>query len=247
MNIITIDPSLSCTSVCVNGQFYVYATDNIAKTKTGDLSYWFEIMNEHIECRTYTPVNNSLSYSMLEFEKLKLYNHITDCIISDISLNLHDCLSETIVCIEGYSYSSVSGHLIDLVTFSTLLRSKLMLDVEAYLVVISPSTLKVKTCELTYGEKFNGKGKKTTCFNCDNISGGKFKKTEMLAALFDNKNLNNDWYVNVLRSNLDRLNKLSKVPKPIEDINDSKLMYEIILNIARKNNYNTLDIIKELV
>ena len=247
MNIITIDPSLSCTAICINGRFYVYATTSIAKTKKGELKRWFDVMDQYVDYRFFEPIEKNLSYSKSELSKLALYNSITDTIISDIALNLDNTAEETIICIEGYSYSSATSALLDLVTFSTLLRSKLMLDIGYHGVVVSPSTLKAKACSLTYKDKFNAKGKKLPCSNNDGITGGRFKKHEMLKALLENEALSNDWYVNVLRNECLEISELASIPKPIEDINDAKLMYEIIVKIANDNDYNFEKIESELL
>lgn len=245
MNIITIDPSLSCTAVCINGRFYVYASTPTAKTKTGKYKKWFERMEQYVEYRTFDPVPKNLSYSDTEVAKLILYDKITARIISDIALNMDNDDPDTLVCIEGYSYSSVSNSLIDLVTFSTLLRMKLFIDITEHLMVVSPSTLKVRTCEFTYGERFNDKGKQLSCVNCSGTSGGRFKKPEMLNALVENETLDGDWYVNVLRNVFPELvdNKVvTTIPKPIEDINDAKLMYEIILGIASNTDCDIVNV-----
>jgi hypothetical protein len=195
-------------------------------------------MDQYVDYKFFDGVDTSLPYSQSELAKLKLYNEITDHIISDIALNLNNDAEETIICIEGYSYSSAAGPLIDLVTFSTLLRTKLMLDIEYHGVVVSPSTLKVKACELTYPEQFNTKGKKLPCKNCAGTSGGRFKKHEIMLSLLENDNLHDDWYVNVLRNECEEAFAMSNIPKPIEDINDAKIMYEIIVKLAKDKEYN---------
>lgn len=247
MNIVTIDPSLSCTAVCINGRFYVYTTNNTAKTKTGTLKKWFKIMDQYVDYRFFESPSNTLSYSKTELAKLRLYNEITDLIISDVALNLDKDSPDTIVCIEGYSYSSSSSAIIDLVTFSTLLRSKIMLDIGYMGVVLSPATLKVKACELTYPERNNAKGKKLPCANHEGTSGGRFKKHEMMKALIENGNLQEDWYVNVLRNECAEAFDKTTIPKPIEDLNDAKLMYEVIVNLANKHDHNLLLIEEELL
>lgn len=245
MNIITIDPSLSCTAVCVNGKFYVYASNPTAKTKTDKLQKWFQAMEQYVDYKFYDVTDKKLPYSRRELAKLNLYNEVTDQIINDIALNIDHESEDNIVCIEGYSYSSTSNTLIDLVTFSTLLRSKIMLDIEYKGIVLSPPSLKLKACMLTYpDERFNEKGKKLPFSNNDGVSGGRFKKHDMMKALLENDNLCSDWYVNVLREFEEELMDKKDIPKPIEDINDAKLMYEIIYALAQKNDYN-LQLIEE--
>ena len=232
MNIITIDPSLSCTAMCANGEMYVYASENLAQTKTGKMKKWFAAMEDHVQFRLFPPLEKQEVHSDSELDKLGLYEDITDEIIQDINSILSENDEETLICIEGYSYASQTSALIDLVTFSTLLRSKIMLDNLAHLMVVSPTTLKVRACEFTYGERFNAKGKKISCCNEDGLSGGRFKKPDILKCLLDKEELKEDDYVLLLRELLDDLMGMSNVPKPIEDLNDAKIAYEILKSLA---------------
>jgi hypothetical protein len=256
MNIVTIDPSLSCTAVCVNGKFFVYATTPTARNKPttknpdGTMKKWFTDMEPYVEAYAFfDPTDKKLPYSRREFAKLALYDKITDTIIRDIYNNLKPGQQGTIVCIEGYSYASTSNTLIDLVTFSTLLRSKLILDRRYTGVVLSPPSLKLKACLLTYPEeKFNEKGKKLPFSNHDGISGGKFTKHDMMKALLDNDRLSHDRYVNFLRNDCkDELMGKKTIPKPVEDVTDAKLMYEILYKLAQKHNYDIAKIETALV
>lgn len=237
MNIISIDPSLTCTAMCINGKFHVYTSNTTAKTKTEKFKRWFSVMEPYVEYRVFDGVPNNLSNSETEIAKINLYNKITDMILSDIALNMNDD-HDTLVCMEGYSHSKATSSLLDLVAFSTLLRSKLLIDTDTHLMIISPSTLKVRSCELTYGARFNPKGKRISCINCNGVSGGRFKKPEMLEALLDNEKLASDWYIGILRSECSDIMDLASIPKPIEDMNDAKLMYEIILDFAETSGYD---------
>lgn len=255
MNIVTIDPSLSCTAICVNGRMFVYATNPTAKNKPtkkspdGTLKKWFATMEEYVHAyRFFDTTDKKLPYSQREFAKLELYNEITDNMIQDIGEYLHED-EPVLVCIEGYSYSSTSNTLIDLVTFSTLLRSKLILDKGYKGVVLSPPSLKLKACMLTYPEeKFNEKGKKLPFSNHDGVSGGRFTKHDMMKALLDNEDLEDDWYVNFLRNDCqEELMSKKDIPKPVEDVNDARLMHEIVCKLARKHNYDIAKIEAELL
>lgn len=256
MNIVTIDPSLSCTAICVNGRMFVYATNPTARNKPtkknpeGTMKKWFTDMEPYVEAyRFFEPTDKKLPYSRREFAKLALYNKMTDTMIQDIYNNLQPGNNPTIVCIEGYSYASTSNTLIDLVTFSTLLRSKLILDRRYTGVVLSPPSLKLKACLLTYPEeKFNEKGKKLPFSNHEGISGGKFTKHDMMKALLDNDTLLDDWYVNFLRNDCqEELMGKKTIPKPVEDVNDARLMHEILCKLARKHNYDIAKIETALV
>lgn len=244
LNIITIDPSLACTAMCINGKHFIYATKSVAQNKSGSYKRWFDRMADHTEYRLFDGVSSKLPHSQSDIAKLRLYNDISSTMLRDIKA--YTTWGESVVCIEGYSYSSATQSILDLVTLGTLIRLKIILDITPHLMVISPSTLKVRACELTYGKKFNAKGKKITSVNNNDVAGGRFKKPEMLDALLENDCLVSDWYVNILRDMSDDLKSLSKVPKPIEDLNDAKLMYEIILKIT-EDNYDTNRIESELL
>ena len=244
MNIITIDPSLTCTAMCLNGKHFIYTTKSVAQNKSGSYKRWFDQMKDYTTYRVFDGVPSNLPYSRSDVAKLGVYGEISSSMIRDIKS--HSTWEDSIVCIEGYSYSSATQSILDLVTLGTLIRSKIILDITPHLMVISPSTLKVRACELTYGKKFNAKGKKVPSVNNNGVAGGRFKKPEMLDALLENDCLTSDWYVNILRNMSNDLKSLGKVPKPIEDLNDAKLMYEIILKIA-EDNYDTNRIESELL
>jgi hypothetical protein len=223
----------------VNGRFYVYAANSMGLTKTGKLSKWFDIMDQYVDYRFFESPDKELPYSLNEIDKLRVYDDITDNIVSDIALNLSNHSDESIVCIEGYSYSSkATRSILDLVTFGTLLRTKLLKELEAMVIILSPSSLKKKTCKFSYNEKLDINGKNLQCRNNDLLAGGNFRKPDMMNALLENEKLRSDWYVNLLKNELIDIINPSKIPKPIEDLNDVKLMYEIIVDLAEKSNYD---------
>jgi hypothetical protein len=227
-NVIAIDPSLNSTAMVVNDIKFIYAkADYGMSEKTGKLKKWFELCDHLITYRWIT-YKKIADHSEQEILKLVQYDELTDRIIQDILDNIDPNLP-TIAGIEGYSYSSSAGPLIDLVTFSTFIRSKLYNKVTENIVVYQPAHLKLEAAKLTYAPTVKGvKVKKYEFRNNQGISGGKFKKPEMYRALIDNTNINCLW-VKFLRQNAKDIIDLNTVPKPIEDMNDAKLMYEIIL------------------
>ena len=229
MNIIAIDPSLTCSALVINDKKFIYAKEDLGiSEKTTKIKKWFELCSPFITYRWLTH-NKSLIHSDSEIIKLAEYDAITDSIIKDIKSNLIKD-EKIIVGIEGYSYSSAAGPLIDLVTFSTLLRHKLYTQVSTNIKIYQPASLKLEAAKLTYTPLKKGvKVIKLEYRNHQGISGGKFKKGEMLQALTDNTNINCDW-VNFLRFHKDMLLELNTVPKPMEDVNDAKLLYEILKN-----------------
>lgn len=221
MNIISIDPSLSCTAVIVNDKKFVYANDTTAWTKTGKLKKWFEETSHLIDFHIVS-YEKSAIYSDQEIKKLSGYDAVSDKILQDIQNHLVPGAIR--VGIEGYSYSSQAGPLIDLVCFGTLLRKKLI-TLTPEVNVFPPSTLKMLAAKLTYPP--TKKGKKDEWRNFQGVAGGKFKKGEMYKCLTENATLTCPW-VEFLRANDADILAATNVPKPIEDMNDAKLMYEIL-------------------
>lgn len=227
-NIVSIDPSLSCTAMIVNNKKFIYTNSNIALTKKLNLNKWFAICEDHITYRL-TDYTRSKIYSDQEILKLTEYNTVTDKIIVDITDNLNPG-EEIFIAIEGYSQSSSAGPLIDLVTFSTLLRNKLI-KISNNLEIISPSSLKLEAAKMTYPVIEKGKRvKKYEWRNHEGIAGGKFTKIEMLKSLIENNNLHSDPWVKLLLEYKDELLSVKKIQKPIEDMNDAKILYEYVKN-----------------
>ena len=254
MNIVAIDPSLTCTAMVINGKRFVFASHSLAHTKKGALTRWFN------ECSTLIDYNfidyeKADGYSDNEIVKLLAYEktvkEIQDTICKHaipydtgnkiykdetwkipVSTWNHafNCQSNNLkVLIEGYSYSSQAGPLIDLVTFSTLLR-KAMLELTKDVTIYAPTQLKLKAAELTY-EPIQ-KGKKVIKYeyrNQQGVSGGQFTKLDMLKCLIDNEKFANDW-VHFLKTNKNEILNYKSVPKPIEDVNDAMLLFYIGLN-----------------
>ena len=225
MNIIGLDPSLISTGLVVNGKLFNYCREKDANNKSG-LSKWFkyagpELTLRYIEYREYD------NYSDGELIKLKDYDKITSMIIKDIEDNI-DKSQPTKIGIEGYSYASDAGAIIDLVTFSTLLRKKLFDYISQDITVFSPASLKLESCKLTYPPINEGKKKEKWVYkNNDGVAGGSFTKHGMFLAIIENANLNDGW-TNLCRSLKGDIMGASKVPKPFEDVNDGFSIYNIL-------------------
>jgi hypothetical protein len=231
MNLITIDPSLTCTAVIVNDKIFVYASESVAMTKTGKPTKWFDSVDHLITLRLHSNAYTATNHSDKEIQKLVNYNGIVKTIFTDVL----SCLipGEPIrVYIEGYSHSSEAGPLIDLVTFGTALRMMLAFmsvdDIQVH--IVTPTELKMYTARFTYLALTTKKSE--VIRNHQGVSGGKFTKHEMYKALIENVNLQCEWVTN-LRNIAPDATAMKGIPKPIEDINDAKLMYEI----AKSNKY----------
>lgn len=228
-NIIGLDPSLISTGLVVNGKIYNYCREKDATNKSG-LSKWFKYCEDKTTLR-FIEYREFENYSDGELIKLKDYDKITSMIISDIQNNI-DLSKPTKIGIEGYSYSSDAGAIIDLVTFSTLLRKKLYDTVSTDITVLSPSTLKLEACKLTYPPVNEGKKKEKWVYkNSYGVSGGSLTKHGMFMCIVDNQNIQDEW-VNLCRILKGDIMSASKVPKPFEDLNDAFLLYQILKKSA---------------
>jgi hypothetical protein len=226
-NIISIDPSLSCTAMVVNEKRFVFANEKLALTSKEELTKWFKLCEPLVEYH-FTNYDHLDDYSDNEVNKLSNYDITTQVIMEAIQDNI-SLTHDTKIFIEGYSYSSAAGPLIDLVTFSTLLRKKLY-ELTKNIQILSPSQLKLEACKLTYPPI--PKGKKVIRYeykNNDGIAGGSFTKREIYKALTENNNLQDVWTHFLRKHQKDVLN-YKNVPKPLEDINDSEILYWIAKN-----------------
>ena len=222
-NYIGIDLSLTSTGISIhnsNGYFFFSYMKNWDKP-----TKW----TKNLDFVKITGVKYTLSEDYSELENLKLSNYSNT--VSKIINDIKECLvdGKIIFAIEGYSYASETSSLIDLVTMSTLLRSKLILELQAEMRVYSPSTLKRETCGLVYG--WIQKGKKTITYetrNSDGMAGGSFTKREMLKAL-------NDYSCNTklslfVKEYYSDLYPMKSIPTPISDIIDSYWLLKVLMN-----------------
>lgn len=226
LNIITVDPSLISTAMVVNGKLFNYCRESSVYGKKG-MTKWFKLAEQFITYR-YIDYRKFKTYSEGEITKLNDYDYVSDLIIKDILDNI-DTSKESHIKIEGYSFGSSSGDIIDLVTFSTLLRKKLYDKISKDIIVFSPSTLKQESCKLTYDPIDIGvKKPKLEYRNKEGVAGGKFTKREIYLSLIENDKIDFE-FVKHLKSIKEEILEISKVPKPYEDINDAFVLYLISL------------------
>jgi len=235
LNIISIDPSLISTALVVNGKIFNYCRESKVMLKSG-MSKWFKSAEQYCTYRfiSYREFSN---YSDGELIKLKDYDQITEIIINDILENIKSN-EESVVGIEGYNFGATVGDLIDLVTFSTLLRKKLFDRVSENIIVMSPSTLKLEACKLTYEPIVKEIGKKVKRIEYEwrnklGISGGKFTKRDMALCIIENDKINHDWF-KYLKSIKSELLEVKDIQKPHEDINDAVLIYHVLKSDFQK-------------
>ena len=236
-NIVALDPSLISTALVVSSgdtfKMYNYCRESSAFGKTG-IKKWFKLAEQFVTYK-FIEYREFKDYSEGELTKLKDYDKITDGIILDILSNI-DTSKPTKIGIEGYSFSSTAGDIIDLVTFSTLLRKKLFDQISEDITVMSPSTLKLESCKLTYPPIVTETGKKVKKVKIEyrntlGMSGGKFTKTDMFMAIVENNEMLDFWTKHCKLVKSDVLG-VATIPKPYEDVNDAFLIY----NVLKKEN-----------
>jgi hypothetical protein len=228
-NIIAIDPSLISTALVVSSgdtfKIYNYCRESKVFGKKG-ITKWFGFAEEFITYK-FIEYREYKDYSEGELVKLKDYDKISDTIISDILENI-DTNKPTKIGIEGYSFSSAAGDIIDLVTFSTILRKKLFDKISEDIFVLSPSTLKLESCKLTYTPINIGiKKEKWIYKNKIGISGGSFTKSDMFLAIVENDCLDDYWAKHCKFIKTDILEP-KQIQKPYEDVNDAYLIYMVL-------------------
>jgi hypothetical protein len=232
-NIVALDPSLISTALVISSgetfKMYNYCRESSAFGKTG-IKKWFKLAEQFVTYKFIT-YREFVDYSEGELTKLKDYDKITDEIISDILSNI-DTSKPTKIGIEGYSFSSTAGDIIDLVTFSTLLRKKLFDQISEDITVMSPSTLKLESCKLTYPPIVTETGKKVKKVKIEyrnnlGLSGGKFTKTDMFMAIVDNNEMQDFWTKHCKLVKSDVLG-VATIPKPYEGVNDAFLIYSVL-------------------
>jgi hypothetical protein len=233
MNIIAIDPSLISTALVVSSgdtfKIYNYCRESKVFGKKG-ITKWYGMAEEYVAYK-FINYREFEDYSEGELTKLKDYDAITDSIIEDILENIDPNL-ESKIGIEGYNFGAQVGDLIDLVTFSTLLRKKLFDRISEDILVMSPSTLKLESCKLTYKPIIKETGKKKITIkeewrNNIGMPGGKFTKNDMALSIIENDFLD-DFWIKHCKFVKDDLTSVSTIQKPYEDVNDAYLIYQIL-------------------
>ena len=246
MNIVTIDPSINSTGLTINGQVFSIASESIALTKTLKLNKWFELCDDYATIHTVdTSYFGMKAYAPLEMIKLETYQKIANLVRTLVDKHTNPEYN-TLVLIEGYSYSSASGPLIDLVTLSTLIRRNLFTRRNTTLIVLAPQSLKKLAGWLTYPAI--AKGKKVIKYEYRNNQGkaaGSFDKFDIYRALIENQDIQTDW-VNFLRDHSDEILKAKSVPKPIEDVNDAVTLMHIAQKAIEENDEDFASVVSFL-
>lgn len=228
MIFIGLDVSKISTALCIEKnnttKLYSYTTQKNNNT-------WVKQTSHIINYRNIEYTYDSDNYSESEINKLKEFDIITNLIINDIFENVK-ILDSIRIGIEGYSYSS-TGPIFDLIEFTTILKHKLLNNMNKFtnILIISPLTIKNECCKMSYKPRIETKGKKIIkeIYHYENNEGkssNKFDKWDMLQA-FINSDIKSDMKDWCKEFEID-IKKNKKVPKPIDDIIDSIWIKEII-------------------
>lgn len=217
MNRIGIDISIDSTGMSIlRNDELIVSNFTTLKSSVGWIKKTMNYFDYEFINYTYKEIDN---YTESEIMKLREFDYVTDLIFNKIVGNI-DAEKNTLIAIEGYNYGLKGNSIIDIVTFSTLLRLKLLnvpkLD---KLIVISPMSIKSLAAEIAYGFTIDSKGKKIINRNHNGIAGGKFDKKDMMEAILNFKS--GDKVYEILSKYKDDLLKLKNIPKPWDDILDS--------------------------
>lgn len=236
MIFIGIDISKISTALCIekdnNNIFYSYSTK-----KSNNI--WVKNTEKYINYRNINyDYDKENDYSKSEILKIKQFDNVSNLIINDILDNIN-ILDNIQIGIEGYSYNSKRGPIIDIVEFSTLLKHKLLKIMNKYsnIQIISPLTLKTETCKLVYKPRIEITGKRIIkeelhLENYKGIQATKFDKWDMFNALIESDiNIElKDWCI----ENKEKITKNKELPKPLDDIIDSLWVKEVIKTYNKK-------------
>ena len=227
MNLVGVDISINSTGLSIlrDDEIILF---NFTTTRRNYC--WIKKTLEHIDFEFINYTNKDIdNYSEKEIMKLREFDKVSDIIFNKVYGNI-DKTQKTYIAIEGYNYGlQNTSSIIDIVTFSTLIRKKLLEGIPnlEQILILSPKSIKSKVCEMVYGktttEKINKKGVKkiTTTINdsTDGVTGGNFGKHDIMKAIID---LNVDTKLtDFLKENKDELLKMKNIPNPFSDILDS--------------------------
>jgi len=224
MNLIGIDISIDSTAVSLYRKNEIIISNfTTLKQNVNWIRKTMDIIDYEFINYTYKEIDN---YTENEIMKLREYEHVTDLIYKKILGNI-DKNEKTIMAVEGYNYGLRGNSIIDIVSFSTLLKIKLLnIPKLEKMIMVSPMSLKSFACESTYGYILTKSGKKIINKNPKGIAGGKFDKKHMLEAIISSGG--SDKLSLLLDKYKDDLLKLKNVPKPFDDCVDADFLRRII-------------------
>jgi len=232
MTYIGIDISKNSTALCIerNGKIFLY---NYTIIKPNNI--WVKDTEEFINYRFIKYLYKNIDdYSEREMKKFDEFEEVTNLLINDIFDNVR-LLDNIKIGIEGFSYNSSVGPIIDIVEFSTLIKHKIKSKIQGIVTIeiISPLTLKSNTCESVYKPIYVTKGvrviKKIKVIQGPTGTLGKdFDKKDMFNAFLDSK-LDIQLKTHLIDNKIAFL-KNKNLPKPIDDVIDAIWLCQIVKN-----------------
>lgn len=225
---IGLDISKISTALCIerNGKSFYY---NYTTKKPNNI--WIKDTSDNINYRfinyKYQKIDD---YSEREMKKFDEFEEVSDLIVNDIFDNIK-LLDSVSIAIEGFSFASSVGPIIDLVEMATLIKHKIKSKVQGMVKIdiVAPLSLKIFSCESVYKPVWITKGKrvikKVKVIQDNNGKLGRdFDKKDMFNALLESK-LNSN-LIDLLRNNKEAFLKNKELPKPIDDVIDSIFLKE---------------------
>ena len=237
MIFIGLDVSKISTAMCIEKndtiKFFSYSTKK-------DNNIWVKNTEDFINYRNITyKYTEEKDYSKSQILKLLEFDETTNLIINDIIDNV-GILDSIRIGIEGYSYSSNVGPLIDIVEFTTLLKHKLLHKLNKYsnVQILSPLTVKTECCRMTYEPRKELQGKRVIkeIIHLENNNGKqatKFDKWDMFHAFLDCDEIKcklKTW----CKEYEEKITKNKDVPKPLDDIIDACWLMEVEKYYSKK-------------
>lgn len=225
---IGLDLSINSTGLFIGDKAFCFPCNTSYYTKTGNITKWYKFIQNVVSVNPYVKyVGDDIVM------KHNSYKDLSEKIVDVIAKNIKEN-DDVLVVMEGYSYSSSVGPLIDLVTLGTLVRDKIISN-GWKLKLISPKEVKYFAGESTYPKTFtNKKETKWKYVNGRGITAGRFKKEDILLSILDNDSYNNP-YIQFIKTNENTFKTIKldlvgepmetiTVPKPIDDINDAFIL-----------------------
>lgn len=212
--IVGIDASLSSTAACVIEDgvdtFHVFTTTKLDNK-------WMK----HAELfATLHPVQYTKSkaqFSSLEVAKLEDYRRNAYEVVDTLELEEGDQ-----VFMEGYA-ARAKGNIVDLVTFGTFLRSRII-NTGAHLTIVTPMGLKKSWAELIYPKDAKGIARNyelrpNSKGEMLGIAGGSFQKHQMILGLYEMEGTSK--FKKEMEMHRDDIMPLKNIPKPFDDCVDA--------------------------
>jgi hypothetical protein len=228
-NYIGIDISLNSTAVYIESDL---GKKIICATNKKDNNIYIKELDRYGVLFFNKEREKSDDYSTNEILKINHFDYIASKLSEEIKNHI-DLNKKTYCQIEGYSFSKNTSSILDIVSFSTLIRTYLLKSIDNIeMSIISPNTLKLEACKISYSPIDIGiKKPKIVYMNGDGMMGGSFTKKEMYKAILDS---GLDFPIKEMLIDYKHLTERNKIPNPIEDIIDAIFATKIKINQIEK-------------